>query len=81
MIEDFLLCLVLGIITSAGITYFVAKKFLGDMWRGADSILGSFLIVVALIDRSNPPVETSCCVILEKSLSIMVGSLLNRRIF
>ena len=49
MIEDFLLCLVLGIITSAGITYFVAKKFLGDMWRGADSILGSFLIVVALI--------------------------------
>ena len=49
MIEDFLLCLVLGIITSAGITYFVAKKFLGDMWRGADSILGSFLIVVILI--------------------------------
>tara|TARA_B100001167_G_C16488638_1_gene175663 strand:- start:89 stop:331 length:243 start_codon:yes stop_codon:yes gene_type:complete len=49
MIEDFLLCLVLGIITSAGITYFVTKKFLEDMWRGADSILGSFLIVVALI--------------------------------
>ena len=49
MIEDFLLCLVLGIITSAGITYFVTKKFLEDMWRGADSILGSFLIVVTLI--------------------------------
>ena len=49
MIEDFLLCLVLGIITSAGITYFVVKKFFEDMWCGADSILGSFLIVVALI--------------------------------